>query len=97
MPANLHASSGDVERTFSLEEAARIICGSDNDAALQWLILRLRGAAQPTLPGYKVARRWRMTQSDIDSAIATLRPRREIQVPAMTSMTARSQRRLAVS
>jgi len=97
MPTDRHSVPSGVERTFSLEEAAQIICGTDNDAALNWLILHLRGARHPALSGYKVARRWRMTQADIDAAITQLRPRRDIPIPAMTSMTARSQRRLAVS
>ena len=97
MPTDSQTSSAVVERTFSLEEAARIICGGDSPANLQWLIQRLRGAAEPKLSGYKVARRWRMTQADIDSAIDTLRPRRnDVHIPSMTSMTAHSRRRLAV-
>jgi two-component system phosphate regulon response regulator OmpR len=39
----------------------------------------------------------RLTEADLDSAIEALRPRRnELHIPAMTSMTSRSQRRLAV-
>jgi hypothetical protein len=84
------------ERTYSLQEAAHIICGADDPATLHWLAQRLRGNSTPVLSGYKVARRWRMTESDVQAAIDALRPRR-VQIPAMTSMTSRSQRRLAVS
>lgn len=98
MPSDTHTHPGAVERTYSLEEAALIICGSDDTAARHWLSQRLRGNAEPHLTGYRVARRWRMTQTDLDAAIEQLRPRRsDYHVPAMTSMTRRSQRRLAVS
>lgn len=82
--------------TYSLVEAAQILCGSSDAAALQWLTHRLRGTATPRLSGYKVQRRWRMTQADLDAAIELLRPARTDipTIPAMTSMTARSQRRL---
>lgn len=82
------------ERTFSLEDAATIICGDSSAASQDWLVQRLRGTKEPRLSGYKVGRRWRMTQTDIDNAINTLRPQ-----PAtihVTSMTARSRRRIAV-
>lgn len=98
MSTDSHNHPVAVERTYSLEEAALIICGTTDSASLHWLAQRLRGNAQPALTGYKVARRWRMTQADLDAAINQLRPRRTtICIPAMTSMTARSQRRLAVS
>ena len=98
MPTDNHPHTAAIERTYSLEEAAQIICGSDDEAAIHWLSQRLRGNAEPFLTGYKVARRWRMTQVDLDAAIELLRPRHTtIRIPAMTSMTRRSQRRLAVS
>lgn len=97
MPTNNEAQSGAATRTFSLAEIARILCGSDGPAEQYWVAQRLRGNAEPRLSGYKVQRRWRMTQDDLDAAIELLRPKRnEVVVPAMTSMTARSQRRLAV-
>lgn len=82
------------ERTYSVAEAAHIICGDDSPASLHWLIMRLRGARQPRINGYKVARRWRMTQTDLDNAIEQLRPTEP--TPAMTSLTARSRRLFAV-
>ena len=88
-----HEQSETVGRTYALDEAARIICGNDDPASLHWLKLRLRGAAEPAMNGYKVARRWRMTQADVDAAITKLRP---ATAPATTSMTARSRRRIAV-
>lgn len=94
MPTDAQTFSAVVERTYSLEEAAALICGGSSPANLQWLIQRLRGTAEPKLPGYKVARRWRMTQTDISTAIEILRPRQS--APAMTSMTAASRRRMAI-
>lgn len=97
MPTDRETPPTDAERTFSVAEAALIICGDDSPASVDWLIKRLRGAAHPHLPGYKVARRWRMTQTDLDHAITKLRPTpAHLQPPAMTSMTARSRRRIAV-
>lgn len=85
------------ERTFSLDEYSTIVLGSAEPADLQWLVRRLRGEAQPVLPGYKVARRWRATQADIDTALEILHPKRvELpQIPAASSMTRTSRRRLA--
>lgn len=87
------------EQTYSLEEAAQIICGTADPAARQWLTQRLRGNAQPALTGYRAQRRWRMTQADIDAAIEALRPAHAHlpAVPALTSMTAGSRRRLGVA
>ena len=87
-----------ITRTYGLAEIALILCGSNGAAEQYWVAQRLRGNAQPHLPGFKVQRKWRMTEADLDAAIEALRPRRnEIHIPAMTSMTSRSQRRLAVS
>jgi len=84
-------------RTFSLAEAAEILCGACGPAEQKWLRERLIGNAEPQLSGYKVQRRWRMTEDDLIAAIDTLRPKRNhVRIPALTSMTARSQRRLAV-
>jgi hypothetical protein len=84
-------------RTYSLSEIAVILCGDDSQASTQWVTLRMRGAIKPHFFGYKARGRWRMTQVDLDAAIELLRPKRnDIHIPAMTSMTARSQRRLAV-
>ena len=83
-------------RTYSLIEAAEVLCGATDPAALRWMTERLRGTAEPRLSGYKVQRRWRMTQEDLDSAIELLRPRRSAlpETPALSSMTAGSRRRL---
>lgn len=85
-------------RTYSLSEAAVILCGADGPNELRWLTERLRGTADPRLSGYKVQRRWRMTEDDLVAAIALLRPKHcDIpDVSSFTSMTARSRRRLAV-
>lgn len=80
-------------RTFSLAEIATILCGSSTANDQRWVADRLRGSEQPTLPGYKVRRQWRMTQQDLDTAIELLRPQRGT-LPSVTSLTARSQRRL---
>lgn len=85
------------KRTYSLPEVAAILCGSAGETEQRWVADRLRGYAKPALSGFKVQRKWRMTESDLDTAIELLRPKRnELRIPAMTSMTARSQRRLAV-
>lgn len=86
-------------RTYSLAEAAELLCGSSGPAEQKWLRERLIGNASPRLPGYKVQRRWRMTEADIVAAIDTLRPQNSHlpAVPALTSMTTRSQRRVLAS
>lgn len=81
--------------TYSVEQAAELICGASDPAAVKWLTRRLRGEAHPRLPGYKQARRWRMTAADIDTAIELLRPTPIPAVPAASSMTRTSRRRLA--
>jgi hypothetical protein len=97
MPAPTDTHPSAPTRTYSLSEIALILCGDNGTAEQYWVAQRLRGNAQPHLPGFKVQRRWRMTEADLDAAIEALRPRRnELRIPAMTSMTARSQRRLAV-
>lgn len=81
--------------TYSISEAAQLICGSSDPAAVKWLTRRLRGEQQPLLPGYKQARRWRMTEDDIATAIELLRPQRLPVVPVASSLTRTSARRLA--
>jgi hypothetical protein len=52
-------------QTYSVRECAAIVLGGGPDGTagtvepykVEWLERRLRGAAQPTLPGYKVGRR----------------------------------------
>lgn len=97
LPADLEKPPADTERTYSLDEAARIICGDDTPNSQTWLLKRLRGAAHPHLTGYKAGRRWRMTHTDLTNAINQLRPRPGglPTAPPMTSMTMRSRRRLA--
>ena len=97
MPAPSQTQSSAPTRTYSLAEIALILCGDNGPAEQYWVAPRLRGNAKPALPGFKVQRKWRMTDADLDAAIELLRPKRnELHIPAMTSMTARSQRRLAV-
>lgn len=97
MPApGIDKTSEAPARTYSLSEAAVILCGSDGPNEMRWLTEHLRGEHTPRLSGYKVQRRWRMTEEDIAAAIQALRPNRcDIpEVTAFTSMTARSRRRL---
>lgn len=91
MPTTEHAA-----KTYSLPEAALIICGDTSAASITWLVRRLRGTHRPALNGYKVGRRWRMTEHDIDHAITLLRPAPPHQPPA-TSLTRTSQRRLQIA
>jgi hypothetical protein len=91
--------------TYSIEEYAAALLGPGPDGTaatvepskIQWLTKRLRGEAEPALPGYKVARRWRATQADVDAAIEMLRPKRvQIpEVPSFAGMTRTSRRRLS--
>ncbi len=56
-------------QTYSVKVYAAILLGGGPDPddrvgslepyKVEWLERRLRGAAEPTLPGYKVGRRWR--------------------------------------
>lgn len=80
-------------RTYSLAEIAAIICGSDEGTDQRWIADRLRGYQEPKLPGYKARRQWRMTQEDLNAAIELLRPHFN-HVPAVTSLTRRSQKKL---
>ena len=66
-------------RTYSLEEAVGILCGRTDDGGVaakdvRWITARLCGHAEPRLPGYKVGRRWRMTEDDIRASFELLRP-----------------------
>ena len=94
------------DATYSIEAAAAIIVGADASnqpvpGAVEWVRRRLiRGE----FTGFKAARRWRMTDSDITAAIESLRPTRAdtpVEVlpdaPMLTTMTARSRRRMAIS
>jgi len=93
MPMPQPATS--VSVTFSLEEAAAILCGAAGPSEQRWVLERLRGNRYPTLPGYRVQKRWRMTQADIDASIELLRPN-VVRIPTLSSLTTRSARRLAV-
>ena len=96
MPSHTETYSTAPKRTYSLAEIAAILCGNSGPNAQRWVADHLRGYYEPRLPGFKVQRKWRMTEADLDAAIELLRPRRhEVTIPAMTSMTARSQRRMA--
>lgn len=80
--------------TYSLEEAADLICGPDRSNRCRWLMIRLQ---RGEFSGYKACRKWRMTQADVDAAIESLRPKRLTvpAVPAMTGLTRTSARRLS--
>lgn len=93
--------------TYSIEGYAAALLGGGPDPTdpigsvepfkVQWLTKRLRGEAQPQLPGYKAGRRWRATQADVDAAIELLRPKRTTvpEVPTLSGMTRTSRRRMA--
>lgn len=87
--------------TYSDEEAVLFICGPPaNRSRIEWLHRHLRGDDQPQLPGFKVGRKWRMTENDISEAIELLRPRRTervsaaVDIPHLSSLTRTSRRRL---
>lgn len=83
--------------TYSLEEAADIICGGHTPAALYWLSQRLRGNAKPALVGYKSQGRWRMTGEQVADALTVLAPKRTDvpDVPLPSGLMSRSKRKLA--
>ena len=84
-------------RTYSLEEIATILCGTDGPTQQRWVLDHLRGYKSPTFPGFRAQQKWRMTQADIDTAIDLLRPNRDnITLPNVTTLTVRSRRRLAI-
>lgn len=80
--------------TYSLAEAATLICGRGTRAETEWTAVRLR---RGEFSGYKAGRKWRMTQADVDAAIEALRPKtiHVPPVPAMKGLTRTSARRLA--
>lgn len=87
------------ERTYSISQAAAIIFGADVSGnplpgKTKWLAIRLR---RGDIPGFKAGRQWRMTQDDIDAAIAKLRPNvvHIPDVPSFAGMTRTSRRRLS--
>jgi hypothetical protein len=81
-------------RTYSLQEAAEIICGADEPSKAKWLAKRLRTGQ---LAGYKCGRHWRMTEADITNAIELLRPKTVAMpdVSVMRGLTRTSARRLS--
>lgn len=85
--------------TYSLVQYTALLCGADENgdplpSKVKWLAIRLR---RGDLPGYKVGRNWRATQSDVEAAIEILRPKRVHipAVPTMTGLTRTSARRLS--
>ena len=87
-------------QTYSDAEAAQIIRGSAARSDIEWLHRHLRGESEPQLPGFKVGRKWRMTEGDIAEAIELLRPRRVSTAgdsSMQTSLTRTSRRRLGRS
>ena len=84
-------------QTYSDVEAAQIIRGSATRTDVEWLHRHLRGESEPQLPGFKVGRKWRMTDEDIAEAIELLRPRQVPmagETPMLSSLTRTSRRRL---
>lgn len=84
-------------RTYSLPEAAEIICGGSDPADIYWLAQRLRGNAQPALAGFKAKRKWRMTEEQVQDALRILTPEHVgvPEVPQQSSLMRRSRRKLA--
>jgi hypothetical protein len=84
-------TGGVMSATYSLQEAAALICGTETKS--EWLRRKLCAGR---LPGFKVGQSWRMTQDDIDKAIETLRPAR-VFIPDVPTggLTRTSARRLS--
>jgi len=88
------------EPNFSVEEASVRICGGDDlkkpvPAQVTWVMVRLR---RGEFSGFKAnGRRWRMTESDIQAAIESLRPKTVYvpEVPQLSGLTRTSARRLS--
>lgn len=78
--------------THSLAEAAVVLCGAADDAAIQWLLRRLR---RGELLGYKVQRRWRMTDAQLAENLVRLSPK--VPVVPTGGLTRTSRRRLRAS
>lgn len=85
--------------TYSLEEAAAQICGADAagnplPGKVEWLAKRLRSGE---IAGYKVSRKWRMSDEQIDAAIDALTPKpfQLPAVPTLAGLTRTSRRRLS--
>lgn len=56
-----------MRRTYSLPEAATVICGDDMKHPQRWLMRRLRSGE---ISGYKVGHTWRMREEDVEAALA---------------------------
>ncbi len=83
--------------SISDREYALALRGSATRSDVEWLHRHLRGEVEPQLPGFKAGRKWRATPEDVQTAIELLRPNRVAlpAVPAATSMTRTSRRRLS--
>lgn len=86
-----------MKHTISDHAYAIALRGSAEPADIKWLHRHLRGESQPQLPGIKVGGKWRATEEMVDEAIELLTPKRTVvpQVPAASSMTRTSRRRLS--
>ena len=99
-----------IPTSHPIEACAAAIVGVDDNGdllpgAVAWVERRLR---RGVFPGYKAARRWRMTDDDIQAAIDSLRTRPQSAFavtvteapaadrPLLSSMTRTSRRRMAV-
>lgn len=69
------------DRTFGVKEYAAFLRGPGPDGTaesvepfkVKWLVRRLRGEAEPQLPGFKAGREWRATKDQMVEAIAVMR------------------------
>ena len=79
--------------TYSIDEAALILRGNATITEIKWLRRKLN---QGEFAGYKAARKWRMTATDIQAAIAKMRPTPQIpDLPDMAGLTRTSRRRIS--
>lgn len=93
-------------RTYSVEEYAAELRGPGPDGTaetleyckVRWLERRLRGDAEPKLPGFKAGGRWRGTQAHVDEALRLLEERsnRLPPIPDVSSMSRTSRRRVGL-
>lgn len=80
--------------TYSITEAALILRGAATTTEIKWLRRKLN---QGEFPGYKAARRWRMTAEDVSTAITKMRPTDITDDVPLAGLTRTSRRRLAAS
>ena len=94
-----------VPTSYSVEQYAAALRGPGPDGTpesveyfkVRWLERRLRGEAEPKLPGFKAGGRWRGTAQDIAAAIELLRPKQTSPpIPNVSSMSRTTRRRLGL-